>query len=58
MQSEWRESAEEMALTVVIPNSKDVSKKAVERAVREAIEGENDIDQTNDGRKYGRGYKC
>lgn len=59
MQTEWNETVDAKSLTVVIPESTDVSKAAIESAVRDVIEGEDDLDETTDEiREYPRGFKA
>jgi hypothetical protein len=59
MQTEWNETVDAKSLTVVIPESTDVSKAAIESAVRDVIEGEDDLDETTDEiREYSRGFKA
>ena len=55
----WRETADARSLTIVIPSNVDIEKDDIERAVQDVIEGENDIEESEDGmRDYPRGYKC
>jgi len=55
----WRETADARSLTIVIPSDVDVEKDDIERAVQDVIEGETDIEESEDGmRDYPRGYKC
>jgi len=55
----WRETADARSLTIVIPSNVDIEKDDIERAVQDVIEGETDIEESEDGmRDYPRGYKC